>query len=159
MYFQFPKHPNFNCIYYHYASSKTPRAARFSLGKKVVLGVQDLFAFAFTSLFTPTTILSLSLYSQEIYSTSLQLFERARQLAANGECERELLEGESRKLEVAVHMFAAVLDERRDLLVQACTFYCSHQMVRTDGQRDFCDLLLMAGWGWGWGYRVLYMEV
>jgi hypothetical protein len=67
--------------------------------------------------------------AKEIYSTSLQLFERARQLAANGECERELLEGESRKLEVAVHTFAAVLDERRDLLVQACTFYCSHQML------------------------------
>ena len=66
---------------------------------------------------------------QDTYSASLQLFERARQLAANGECERELLEGESRKLESAVHMFASSLDERRDLLVQACTFYCNHQMV------------------------------
>ena len=70
-------------------------------------------------------------YTQEIYSTSLQLFERARQLAANGECERELLDGESRKLETAVHTFAGSLDERRDLLVQACTFYCNHQMVHT----------------------------
>ena len=67
--------------------------------------------------------------SQEIYSTSLQLFERARQLAVNGECDQEPLEGESRKLEMAVHTFAGILDERRDLLVQACTFYCNQQMV------------------------------
>ena len=26
------------------------------------------------------------------------------------------------------------VDERRDLLVQACTFYCSHQMVSGVGE-------------------------
>lgn len=66
---------------------------------------------------------------QDIYSVSLQLFEKARELTGNGECDRELLEGESRKLETSVHSFAACLDERRDLLVQACTFYCNTEMV------------------------------
>lgn len=66
---------------------------------------------------------------QEIYGVSLQLFEKARELSGNGECDKELLEGESNKLEEAVHTFAASLDERRDLLVQACTFYCNFEMV------------------------------
>lgn len=66
---------------------------------------------------------------QEIYGISLQLFEKAREMAENGECDKELLEVESNKLEAVVHIFAASLDERRDLLVQACTFYCNFEMV------------------------------
>ena len=66
---------------------------------------------------------------QEVYSSSLQLFEKARQLNVSGECDREMVEAESRGLEAAVHTFAASLDERRDMLVQACTFYCNVEMV------------------------------
>ena len=71
------------------------------------------------------------LFLQEVYGISLQLFGKARKIAESGECERDMIEHESSALEMAVNGFAANLDERRDILVQACTYYQNMEMVST----------------------------
>ena len=66
---------------------------------------------------------------QEIYSTSLQLFEKGRQLRESEECDKELIESESKVLEATVHTFAGSLDEKRDILVQATVFFQNMELV------------------------------
>ena len=60
---------------------------------------------------------------QKIYLLSNQLFSRAKELAASGECEQGRIEEESKTLEEAVHTFAARLDERREIILHSFEYY------------------------------------
>ena len=80
-------------------------------------------SYSSPSLLPPFSLPPFSSSPQKIYLLSNQLFSRAKELAASGECEQGRIEEESKTLEEAVHTFAARLDERREIILHSFEYY------------------------------------
>ena len=57
--------------------------------------------------------------SHGTYSLASQLFARAKELSASGECNPDMIEEEAESLESAVSIFATRLDERREIILHS----------------------------------------